>query len=138
VDAGRFDLAWGGIASLSVAISAVWTGATARGFTLDDIARWMSSAPAALAGFSDRAGALTAGREASFVVFDPDAEFVATTDDLHTRHAISPYIGEQLKGRVEATYLRGEPVYQREATDAAPKFAGTAYGHEQIAGASAR
>ncbi|HEY5054518.1 MAG TPA: allantoinase AllB [Acidobacteriaceae bacterium] len=130
-DRGRFDLAWGGIASLSVALGAVWAGAAQRGFTLDDMARWMSQAPAQLAGFSDRAGALAAGREASFVVFDPDAEFVPAERDLHTRHPISPYVGERLKGRVEATYLRGMPVYQREATDASPGFAGAAFGHEQ-------
>jgi len=124
---GRFDLAWGGIASLSVALSAVWTGAVERGFTLDDIARWMSSAPASLAGFSDRAGALAAGREASFVVFDPEASFVPELSDLHTRHAISPYVGERLKGRVEATYLRGEAVYRRRGQ---PVFA-AANGCEQ-------
>ncbi len=66
LDLGRFDLAWGGIASLSVALPVVWTDASQRGFTLDDVARWMSSAPAALAGFSDRAGALAPGREARF------------------------------------------------------------------------
>ena len=111
---GRFDLAWGGIASLSVALPVVWTDAFARGFTLDDVVRWMSSAPSTLAGFSDRAGALAPGREASFVVFDPDAEFTVAVGDLHTRHAISPYVGETLRGRVEATYLRGEPVFRRE------------------------
>jgi allantoinase len=72
----------------------------------------MSAAPARLAGFSDRVGSLEAGREANFVVFDPEAEFVATPEKLHYRHAISPYMGEQLKGVVEATYLRGEPVYR--------------------------
>jgi allantoinase len=130
LDEGRFDLAWGGIASLSVALSAVWTRAVQRGFTLDDIARWMSSAPAALAGFSDRAGGLVPGREASFVVFDPEAEFIATTSDLHTRHAISPYMGEKLKGRVEATYLRGEPVFRRGAVSGPPSFAGLSRGRE--------
>ena len=112
LDVGRFDLAWGGIASLSVALSVVWTDAHKRGFGLDDIARWMSSAPAALAGLSARAGALEAGREANFVVFDPDAEFTLTPEKLHYRHAISPYMGEMLRGVVVATYLRGEPVYQ--------------------------
>jgi allantoinase len=111
-DQGRFDLAWGGISSLSVALPVVWTGASQRGFTLEDIARWMSSAPAALAGLGGRAGALEAGREANFVVFDPDAEFVVTPDRLHTRHPISPYVGQTLRGVVEATYLRGEQVYR--------------------------
>jgi allantoinase len=110
--AGRFDLAWGGIASLSVALPLVWTDAVRRGFTLDDIAGWMSAAPAALAGLSARAGVLEAGREANFVVFDPDAKFMVTLGKLHYRHAISPYMGETLKGVVLATYLRGASVYQ--------------------------
>jgi allantoinase len=111
LDLGRFDLAWGGIASLSVALPVVWTDASQRGFALEDVARWMSSAPAALAGFSDRAGALAAGREASFTVFDPQAEWVVTPERLHYRHPISPYLGETLKGIVTATYLRGQPIY---------------------------
>jgi len=112
MDEGRFDRAWGGIASLSVALPVVWTDASQRGFSLEDIARWMSSAPAALAGLGSRAGALEAGCEANFVVFDPEAEFVVTAERLHTRHAISPYVGETLNGIVEATYLRGEAVYR--------------------------
>ena len=124
VEEGRFDLAWGGIASLSVALSVMWTGAVQRGFTIQDIARWMSSSPAALAGLSDRVGSLEAGREATFVVFNPESEFVVTPDRLHFRHAISPYMGETLRGVVEATYLRGEPVYQ------AGKFISGARGRE--------
>ncbi len=112
-NAGRFDLAWGGIASLSIALPLVWTGASRRGFHLEDIARWMSAAPAALAGLSARSGSLEAGREANFVVFDPDAEFTVTPEKLHYRHPISPYMGETLKGVVSATYLRGEPVYRQ-------------------------
>lgn len=101
-----------------------------RGFTLDDISRWMAAAPAALAGFSHRAGALAPGHDASFVVFDPDASFKPAVNDLHTRHAISPYIGESLKGRVEATYLRGAPVYRREAENISAKFASRPAGEE--------
>ena len=112
LDVGRFDLAWGGIPSLSVALPVVWTDAARRGFGLDEIGRWMSARPAALAGLSDRAGALEAGRKADFVVFNPEAEFVVTPECLHYRYAISPYMGETLRGVVEATYLCGEPVYR--------------------------
>jgi allantoinase len=111
-DSGRFDLAWGGIASISLALSVIHTECLDRGFTLDDIVRWMSSSPAALAGISDRAGALKAGRDANFTVFDPDAEFLVTSNRLHYRHAISPYLNETLRGVVKATYLRGETVYR--------------------------
>ncbi|HEX9200421.1 MAG TPA: amidohydrolase family protein, partial [Paraburkholderia sp.] len=112
LEQGRFDVAWGGIASLSVALPVVWTDAAQRGFSLEAIAQWMSSAPSTLAGIGNRAGELKPGREANFVVFDPEAEFVATPDRLHYRHAISPYLGETLRGVVEATYLRGEPIYR--------------------------
>lgn len=111
-DSGRFNLAWGGIASLSLAPSVIHTECLRRGFTLDDIVRWMSSAPAALAGISHRAGTLEPGREANFVVFDTDTEFTVTTEKLHYRHAISPYLNETLRGAVKATYLRGEAVYR--------------------------
>ena len=112
VDEGRFDLAWGGIASLSVALSVVWTDAVQRGFGLEEIARWMSAAPAALAGFGDRIGTIEAGREANFIVFDTEAQFAVTPDKLHYRHPISPYMGETLSGVVDATYLRGQPIYR--------------------------
>jgi allantoinase len=111
-DSGRFDLAWGGIASLSFALSVIHTECVRRGYTLDDIVRWMSSAPAALAGISHRAGVLAAGRDANFTIFDTEAEFPVTTDRLHYRHAISPYLNEMLRGAVKATYLRGEAVYR--------------------------
>jgi allantoinase len=123
-DTGRFDLAWGGIASISLALSVIHTECCRRGFTLDEIVRWMSSAPAALAGISHLAGALEAGRNANFVIFDADAEFTVTADKLHYRHAISPYLNETLRGVVKTTYLRGEAVY-REGS-----FASTPSGRE--------
>ncbi|HXC96581.1 MAG TPA: allantoinase AllB [Edaphobacter sp.] len=111
LDLGRFDLAWGGIASLSLALPIIHTECISRGFTLDDIARWMSSAPATLAGINHRAGALEVDREANFVIFNSDAEFRVTADRLHYRHAFSPYLNETLRGSVTATYVRGQPVF---------------------------
>jgi allantoinase len=119
-DAGRFDVAWGGIASISLALSVIHTECLRRSFTLDDISRWMSSAPAALAGISHRAGALETGRDANFLVFDTDTEFTVTANRLHYRHAISPYLDETLRGAVKATYLRGEAVYREGSFAPAP------------------
>jgi allantoinase len=121
-DIGRFDLAWGGIASLSLALPIIHTECCRRGFTLDDIVCWMCSAPAALAGISHRAGALETGRDANFVIFDTDAEFIVTPDKLHYRHAISPYLNKTLRGAGKATDLRGETVYREGSF--APKPSG--------------
>ncbi len=108
---GRFDRAWGGIASLSVALSVMWTGMRARGFSLSDLARLMAEKPAVLAGLDQRKGKIATDLDADIVVFDPEAEVEITADALHTRHRISPYVGERLRGRVIATYLRGRMVF---------------------------
>jgi allantoinase len=109
---GNFRAAWGGIASLSVALPLMHTEATKRGFALTDIVRWMSEAPATLAGCGKRKGRLTAGYDADFVVFDPESQFIVTEDRLHYRHHISPYLGETLRGEVRATYLRGNLIFK--------------------------
>jgi allantoinase len=109
---GDFRTAWGGIASLSVAISVIWTEMPQRGLPIEDLARWMSAQPAKLAGLEGHKGAIAAGYDADLVVFDPDAEFTLTTADLHYRHPVSPYLGERLHGKVQATFVRGVAVFQ--------------------------
>jgi allantoinase len=108
---GDFRSAWGGIASLSLALPVIWTEARARGFALSDVARWMADEPGKLARGIRRKGQLKVGGDADFVVFDSDAEFTVTKECLHHRHQVSPYLGETLRGVVKATYLRGKPVF---------------------------
>jgi allantoinase len=129
---GNFRTAWGGIASLSVALPLMWTEASRRGFTVLDLARWMASAPARLAGCDTRKGRIAAGYDADFVVFDPDREFTVTEDRLHYRHPVSPYMGETLRGVVKGTYQRGSPVFSEG------RFPGKPGGREYCANANAR
>ena len=109
--AGNFRDAWGGIASLSMALPVVWTEARQRQYDLRDVVRWMAEQPARLAGCDRRKGQLAPGFCADLVVFDPEAEFTVTRERLHHRHAVSPYLGETLRGVVKRTYVRGEEVY---------------------------
>ena len=110
---GRFDLAWGGIPSLSTALSVLWTECMHRELTLSQLAHWTSTAPAKLAGLSTRIGSIEPGKHANLVAFDPNAIFTLTEDMLHYRHKISPYLGETLRGKVHTTWLRGQPVFTR-------------------------
>ena len=120
LDEGSFKTAWGGIASLSVGLPVMWTEMRARGFTLHDLARWMSAAPAKLAGVCATKGQLVNGSDADFVVFDPEQSFTLTENRLHYRHPVSPYLGEHLIGEVRSTYVRGQKVFDRGSFAAGP------------------
>jgi allantoinase len=104
---GDFVSAWGGIASLELSLPAVWTEAARRGFTIDDIARWMCAQPAALARLDHRKGAIAPGCDADFAIWDPDAEFDVDAARLHQRHKLTPYAGRRLRGVVRETWLAG-------------------------------
>jgi allantoinase len=110
---GRFDLAWGGIASLSTALSVLWTECMRREIPLAQLSEWTSAAPARLAGLSTQVGSIEPGKHANLVAFDSDASFVLSPDMLHYRHKISPYMGETLRGLVRSTWLRGQRVFTR-------------------------
>jgi allantoinase len=107
IEAGDFVAAWGGVSGLQLALSVVWTEAQRRGHSLVDLARWMSAAPAKLAGLSAKKGAIAAGRDADFVVFGDGETHGVTPASIHHRHKVTPYAGETLRGVVHATYVRG-------------------------------
>src|SRR5881396_177875 len=109
---GDFFRAWGGVASLELALAATWTGARARGRDVADLARWLAELPARLAGLS-RKGRIAPGCDADLVVFDPNASFTVEPSRLRQRHPITPYAGMTLSGVVRQTFLRGTAVYDR-------------------------
>lgn len=108
---GDFARAWGGVASLQLGLPAVWSGAKQRGYSLDQVARWMSGTPARIAGLGMRLGAIEPGRIANLVIWNPEAEVLVNPKLLHHRHKITPYAGLTLRGSVESTWLRGSRIY---------------------------
>lgn len=105
-DSGDFLDAWGGIASLQLGLSSVWTEARRRGVDLGRLSTWMSAAPARLAGLP--APVLRPGASADLVVFEPETSFAVRPEDLAHRHPTTPWAGRLLRGRVRHTLLRGE------------------------------
>jgi dihydroorotase-like cyclic amidohydrolase len=51
--------------------------------------------------------------DADIVVWDPDGVTEVRGGDLEHRHPITPYEGMRLRGKVEATILGGETVFER-------------------------
>jgi allantoinase len=117
---GDFLRAWGGIASLQLGLSAVWTEARSRGYALTDIAKWMCGGPARLAGLANKKGAITAGCDADLVIFDAHAKFRVDPAKLLHRHKLTPYAGRELAGVVETTFLRGQKIFDRSTVLDAP------------------
>src|SRR5262249_375389 len=112
-ESGDFRQAWGGIASLELTLSAVWTGASARRVSVADVARWVCGAPAPVAGLAQHKGAIATGFDANLVVWNPEESRSVVAEALHQRHKLTPYAGRKLRGVVEATYLRGVKIYDR-------------------------
>ena len=132
LEEGRWDQAWGGIASLGLALSVVWAAMSKRGWKKEEMAarvgRWMATGPSRLAGLEGRKGVLAPGSDADIAIFDPEATWTVTPDDLHFRHKISPYLGARLKGRVVETWLHGNRVF------CADRFIGQPSGRELARG----
>ncbi|MEU6329393.1 allantoinase AllB [Streptomyces sp. NPDC047049] len=105
-----FGAAWGGISSLQLGLPAIWTEARERGHTLDDVVRWMATAPAALAGLGHK-GAIEPGRDADFAVLAPEETFTVDPQALQHRNKITAYAGKTLHGVVRSTWLRGREVH---------------------------
>jgi allantoinase len=117
---GDFLRAWGGIASLQLSLSAVWTQAAFHGYAVPHITGWLSRNPARLAGLEKRKGTIAVGCDADLVIWDPAAKFAVDPAKLHHRHKITPYAGRELAGIVETTFLRGRKIYDRGGFSSAP------------------
>jgi allantoinase len=107
---GDFMKAWGGISSLQLRLPIMWTEASARGFAIEDLIKWLCREPARQVGLNSK-GAIKDGNDADIVIWNPDQEFTVQPSMLEHRHKLTPYNGETLRGIVEKTFVRGQMVY---------------------------
>jgi allantoinase len=120
LETGDVAHAWGGIASLQLAVSAVWSEARRRGVSLGQVVEWMAARPAQLVGLGRRKGQIAQGFDADLVVFNADETFTVDAKALEHRHPVTPYDGRVLAGRVESTWLRGRLVFRGGGFPARP------------------
>ncbi|KAK0807108.1 Allantoinase [Friedmanniomyces endolithicus] len=116
---GDFFSAWGGVSSVGLGISILWTEAMRRSLpadeTLRNIALWCSVNTAKQVGLEHQKGALKVGLDGDVAVFDDEAEFEVQSNAMLFRNKCSPYQGKILKGVVRDTWLRGRLIHSREA-----------------------
>ncbi|PIL28242.1 hypothetical protein GSI_09654 [Ganoderma sinense ZZ0214-1] len=74
LDDGDVMQAWGGISTLGLGLSVLWTEARRRGVGIGRVVDWLCVRTARHAGLEGRKGKIQAGYDADLVVWDPDAE----------------------------------------------------------------
>ena len=105
-----FEEAASGAVGLETLLPAAMRLYHSEGLSLPQIWRALSFNPAKLLGLAS--GRLSVGAPADLVLFDPDAPFVLDRFALRSKSKNTPFDGARMEGRVLATYVAGNCVYE--------------------------
>ena len=111
---GDFFSAWGGVSSVGLGLSILWTESQKRGFTIEDVVAWCCRNTARQVGLEQQKGDLRVGFDGDVAVFDDEGSFEVEPDTMLFRNKCSPYQGKRLRGVVRETWLRGQKIYTRK------------------------
>ena len=110
---GDFFAAWGGVSSVGLGLSILWTEGRKRGISVEEIVKWCCKNTAKQVGLERQKGDIGVGYDGDVVVFDDAGSFVVEESSMLFRNKCSPYQGKRLKGVVRETWVRGRRVYGR-------------------------
>jgi allantoinase len=105
---------YGGVPGVELLLPYLFSEGVDKGrITLERLTEVVSSAPARFFGIERRKGRIAAGFDADLTVLDVGEPWEVRSEMLHNLNRYTPLEGRELTGRVQATFLRGEPVYLR-------------------------
>ncbi|KAK7532551.1 hypothetical protein IWX49DRAFT_594734 [Phyllosticta citricarpa] len=114
---GDFFAAWGGVSSVGLGLSILWTEGLSQhrsgSFTIEDVVRWCCRNTARQVGLEHTKGDLAVGFDGDIAVFDDTASFVVEPRTMLFRNKCSPYQNKTLRGVVTDTWLRGRRIHSR-------------------------
>jgi allantoinase len=115
---GEFWRAWGGIQGVQSTLAVMLDrGFHERKLPLERIAALLAGYPSKRFRISNK-GSLQRGNDADLALVDLSADYSLHPEDLHQRHALSPYAGVTFRGAVRRTIRRGETIFQNGAVRA--------------------
>lgn len=106
-----FDQADFGITGLQTVVPMTYQFVRNGTLALD---RWIDSlthAPARLLKLPH--GSLKVGSAADVTLFDPEAKWTLTENEIQSKSKNTPHLGEELTGKISTTVVNGEVVYER-------------------------
>lgn len=112
METGNLRKAWGGIAGIQFLLTASWT-ALKDTISLEQFIPLVTSKPAHFIK-AEKKGKLKIGNDADIVIWNPDANDLVKPEDIFFRYKISPYIAQNLNGKVLETIVNGTTVYHNK------------------------
>ena len=113
METGNLKKAWGGIAGIQFLLTASWT-ALKDMMALEEFIPLVTSKPAQFIKSGSK-GKIAVGCDADFVIWNPEETHVVKAEDIFFRYKISPYIAQNLNGKVVETIVNGATVYQNNS-----------------------
>lgn len=90
----------------------IYSEGVAQGrMTLLDLVRLLSENPARTFGLDDCKGSIAVGKDADFVILDPNQTWRLDEQELHSSAGWSPYHDLAMQGKIIRTFVRGKEVY---------------------------
>jgi len=105
-----FDLAPFGVIGLQTLLPAIMEIHRERGVPFERLLRCVTANPAAVLGIEG--GRIDVGSRADVVLFDPEARWTFTGDDILSKSKNSAFLGRSFTGKVVCTVLEGRIVYR--------------------------
>ena len=103
---GDLTKAWGGIAGLQFLLPAAWT-AMKDTISLEKFIPLLTEHPSDFLNLQQHKGKLAEGYDADMLIWSPTEKTDTSAAAVRHRHKISPYIGEELFGKVYQTFVNG-------------------------------
>ena len=113
IESGDLKKAWGGIAGIQFLLSASWTSLKNE-ILLEKFIPLLTEKPALFLKVENRKGSIKIGYDADLVIWNPEGKETINEQDILHRHKISPYIGEELFGIIQQTWVNGKLVYNNK------------------------